>query len=408
MSIHTFKAPTMQEALVKVKRAMGVEAVILHTRSMRRGGILGFWAREIVEITASDEAAVLPRPRPVSRQAAAYNQADSVASARTLLEKARSSAMPRGRRDSNAPAPHTGGDAGSITMLRDDLRSIKTLVREVARHAAKDADRGLPKPLASAYRRLIANDVSESAAWDVVCAVREALPDPETACMKKVETYLSTELSARLRTSGPLKLTPGSVRAVMCIGPTGVGKTTTIAKLAADFAVRGKAKVALVTLDTYRIAAVEQLRTYARIIGVPLTVAQTPGELAAALDEYKTFDLVLVDTAGRSQRDAAKMTELESMLDAACRTERYLVIDSTVHCRKAFEVADRFGPAKPAALILTKVDEAASLGMLLDLAGYSNLPVSYVTTGQEVPDDIEVARPESLAELVIEREAGDE
>jgi len=183
-----------------------------------------------------------------------------------------------------------------------------------------------------------------------------------------------------------------------------VGKTTTIAKLAAAFKLRQKQKVGLITIDTYRIAAVDQLRTYANIIGVPLKVVLTPTELVAAMKDMADCDTVLIDTAGRSPTDQLKLNELSNFIAAAKPTEVHLVLSSTT-TQEAMEAAlERFSTvrADPAPhIIFTKLDEAVSFGVLLNVARTASKVLSYLTTGQDVPDNIEVGQPRRLARLIL-------
>ena len=175
------------------------------------------------------------------------------------------------------------------------------------------------------------------------------------------------------------------------VGPTGVGKTTTIAKLAANYRLREKRRVGLITVDTYRVAAVEQLRTYADIIDLPMEVVATPREMREAVARMSHLDLVLMDTAGRSPRDEVKIQELKSMLAEAEPDEVHLVLSSTAGAKSLISTAERFADVGTTALLLTKLDEAHSLGHLVSLVRECQLPVSYLTDGQNVPDDIQVA-----------------
>jgi flagellar biosynthesis protein FlhF len=193
---------------------------------------------------------------------------------------------------------------------------------------------------------------------------------------------------------------PGNPTTIAFVGPTGVGKTTTIAKLAAHFVLREKKPVGLVTLDTYRIAAVEQLRTYARIIDVPLEVALSPADLPAAVKRLSGASVILVDTAGRSQRDLMKMNDLKGFFGKKRPDQVHLVVSATAERTAIAEIIDKFGMYRPERILVTKVDELPGHGKLLDIATLSPHPVSYLTTGQDVPDDIETARPERLAALI--------
>ncbi len=185
------------------------------------------------------------------------------------------------------------------------------------------------------------------------------------------------------------------------IGPTGVGKTTTIAKLAANSRLRDRRRVGLLTLDTYRIAAVDQLRTYAEIIELPLAVASTPEEVTAALDRMKDLEFVLVDTAGRSPRNEQQLQELRTMLAAIQPDETHLVMSCSSSAKQLLQTAEMFAAVDYSHILLTKLDEALSLGSLVSLAQARQVPYSYLTTGQNVPDDIEIAESVRLCEQIL-------
>jgi flagellar biosynthesis protein FlhF len=199
-----------------------------------------------------------------------------------------------------------------------------------------------------------------------------------------------------------LDLTRGGPHVVALLGSTGVGKTTTIAKLAALLRLRHGRRVALVTADTYRIAAVDQLRTYAEIIGLTFRVCMTPQDVARArADLVRSHDVVIIDTPGRGPRDAGRVGDLAELVDAAAPDERHLVVSAGGHPAAIGEVSARFAPTSPDRLLLTKLDEAHGLGMIAAASSATGLPISYLTTGQEVPDDIEPPTPERLGQLIV-------
>ena len=225
-------------------------------------------------------------------------------------------------------------------------------------------------------------------------SVVEQLSRQRRASLSVAQPRANNSVGVAIR--GPIRLVPGRRQVVALVGPTGVGKTTTIAKLAAQFRLREQARVALVTVDTYRIAAVEQLRTYAEIMDLPLEVVGTPLEMRMALNRLTDFDLVLVDTAGRSPRDAVRLQELQSLL-ADTQTDEVCLVLSAVAAEDSLRVAaSAFTSVGATSLILTKLDEATALGWLPALVADHQLAVSYTTDGQNVPDDI---RPASMAQL---------
>ena len=216
-----------------------------------------------------------------------------------------------------------------------------------------------------------------------------------------VKARVAELLEDEIKVTGPITTEADKCRVVALVGPTGVGKTTTIAKLAANYRLREKRRVGLITVDTYRVAAVEQLRTYADIIDLPMEVVATPREMREAVARMSHLDLVLMDTAGRSPRDEVKIQELKSMLSEAEPDEVHLVLSSTAGAKSLISTAEKFADVGTTALLLTKLDEAHSLGHLVSLVRECRLPVSYLTDGQNVPDDIQVAERGAMAERVV-------
>ncbi|HCJ56303.1 MAG TPA: flagellar biosynthesis protein FlhF [Clostridiaceae bacterium] len=175
------------------------------------------------------------------------------------------------------------------------------------------------------------------------------------------------------------------------IGPTGVGKTTTMAKLAALYTLTKKKRVGFITSDTYRIAAVEQLRTYSDIIGIPLTVVYSPQEFASAVENYKDEDIIMVDTAGRSHKDKYQLMELKHLLDSDIESQVYLVISAGTKMSDCRDILNSYSFLEDYKLLFTKLDETSSYGAIINLSYITKKPLSYLTYGQSVPDDIEVA-----------------
>jgi flagellar biosynthesis protein FlhF len=235
--------------------------------------------------------------------------------------------------------------------------------------------------------------------------VRQNYATDEGGEAARLKARLAHLVAAEISVGGPIGLTAGRRRLVALVGPTGVGKTTTIAKLAANFQLREKRRVGLITVDTYRIAAVEQLRTYADIIDLPMEIVATPREMHQALARMADLDLILMDTAGRSPRDEVKIQELKSMLAQAAPDEVHLVLSSVASSNSLSKMAAQFAAVGTTALVLTKLDEAASLGNLLPLVRGSRLPLSYLTHGQNVPDDIAPAEQGRLVRMILGMES---
>lgn len=281
------------------------------------------------------------------------------------------------------------------------LDTLQRMVENLSRTSHFRGTEEIPPELFEIYTQLIDADMEDEIARELVFALRqsgtpEQIEDPEAS-----HALLSAMVEADMRCTSPIQPQAGRRKVVGLVGPTGVGKTTTIAKLAANFRLRDGIKMGLVTVDTYRIAAVEQLRTYAEIIDLPMKVVTSPEEMRQALDELAGLDLVLIDTAGRSPRDEPKIQELKTMLDEAGVDEVHVVMSLTASVRSIRITCEQFQAVNPTALILTKLDEAAGMGSLLSVSKQVSLPVSYLTTGQDVPEDIEPADATRMTRLVL-------
>ena len=214
---------------------------------------------------------------------------------------------------------------------------------------------------------------------------------------------LSGYLSQVMKFTDGLHLGNRGSRVVAFIGTTGVGKTTTLAKVAAHFVLEQNLKGALITADTYRISAVEQLKKYAEILGLPVEVVYSAADLRKAIARHRSKDFILVDTAGRSQYNEFQMEELKELLAAHPRMEKHLVISATTKEADAAEIMQRFSACKPDRIIFTKTDETCAVGMVLNLLAGKELPLSFLSNGQSVPDDIIPATADRLAELLLRK-----
>jgi flagellar biosynthesis protein FlhF len=307
------------------------------------------------------------------------------------------------------PAARTVSDlvtsAASNRQLYSQISEFQFRVDDSVRRAPQRARADVPDDLFHLFTDLIDADIREELARQLVERVRHQPPAAEVLDVQSPRDRLTALIEAEIPIAGPIQVTPGRRHLVALVGPTGVGKTTTIAKLAANFRLREKRRVGLITVDTYRIAAVEQLRTYADIMDLPMEIVATPREMHQAVARMADLDLILMDTAGRSPRDEVKIQELKSMLAEASPDEVHLVLSSVGGASNLAKTAEQFAPVGTTALLLTKLDEAASLGNLLTLFGASRLGLSYLTHGQNVPDDIAAADKRSLARAILGSES---
>jgi len=221
------------------------------------------------------------------------------------------------------------------------------------------------------------------------------------ADLDELRGLLVEALTGLVRCAGSLRLKKNGPRIMAIVGPTGVGKTTTIAKLAAMHALKRGASVAMVTTDNFRVGAIEQLKTYAKIMDLPLEVATTSQELAKVLARHADKDLILIDTAGRSPKDAERLAELKGYLECHPGIETYLCMSASTRARELDEIVATFGVLPVTKFLFTKLDESESFGSIVYAHLKHKLPLSYFATGQKVPEDIEVASSRKLAALVV-------
>ena len=403
MDIKTFRAKTMPQALDLVRQELGPEAMVLHTRE-RHASLLGrLFIGRSYEIAATQVEREQQKEGHAKRagathatQAARQGRAADAYAAVATLER----------------PPHDQSDTGlDLTSLQPassphhpastrQIAELESLLTQLRARNGQPPRRPAPSALFDLYTDLIEAEVDEAVARELVDRLR-CEPGLEAADSRIAHQRLAQLLQSDIKVTGPIQAASGAGRVVALVGPTGVGKTTTIAKLAANYRLKEGHRVGLITVDTYRIAAVEQLRTYAEIIDLPMEVVSTPREMRDAVAKMRDFDLVLMDTAGRSPRDEVRIRELRTMLAEAEPNEVHLVLSAAASARSLVAAAEKFIPVGVTAAIVTKIDEATALGNILSLARTCKLPFSYLTDGQNVPDDINVAEPRALARLIL-------
>ena len=282
-----------------------------------------------------------------------------------------------------------------IKHLEEEIAQMKALLAEVLGRAPT-------KGIVTLHEALKSQEVEDELLTEMAAQANagDTLVDVHTPTAK---TTLTRYLNEHVKFVDGVKLNRHGVRIVALLGTTGVGKTTTLAKIAAKFVLEQRTNVALITADTYRISAVEQLKTYSDILELPLEIVYNPAELASAIERHRDKDLILIDTAGRSQHNEYQMRELEEFLRINPRIEKHLVISATTKFTDARHIMNKFAQIEPDKVIFTKIDETASLGMIINLLHDRKYSLSYITTGQSVPDDIERASADLLASLLLKK-----
>jgi flagellar biosynthesis protein FlhF len=304
-------------------------------------------------------------------------------------------------------------DPAAPRLPAAELQDFRLKIREdllAAQEEASSLLEQLIRPSTAAQGRqafpALAARLQESGVTPVATArwldrlAAELACDPECHAERlgeRLEHIIAGELPVR----GPIPLAPRGATVVALVGPTGVGKTTTLAKLAAHFRLREERSVALIAADTFRIAAVEQLRAYAEMLDLPMEMVRTPAEMSRAIERLAPYELILMDTTGASPRDQERLDDLAGMLGAAKPHETVLVLSATATGNHAANAARRFGQLGATSLILTKLDEASDWGSLLESLVECRLPLVYTSAGQNVPHDFESASALALARLLV-------
>ena len=406
MKIKEFEAKTLKECLNQVRQEMGPDAVILDTKKSRKGGFLGLGKREAVSITAatgitiSEQAPrsekLVPTPGisiPASPELTIPPQIikpENAPAAPTLV------ADPTAEKSTNDKLDRLEKE---MSELKQGIQSICIAVNTTS--TSLNSTRALPKSeFPELLMRLTQADIPEELALELLSELPDLNSWGQQARTPLAESALRDIMLRRLTCSGALSLEEGKTRTIALVGPTGVGKTTTIAKLAAHFALVEKRKVGLLTVDTYRIAAVDQLKTYSQIIDIPVQVAYSQNDVLPALAAFKGFDLVLIDTAGRSQKNVMQISELKTLVETT-GCEAHLVLAASTKQKDMLDQVERFSSAGVTRLVFTKLDETATYGTMFTVALRSNIPLSYITTGQKVPEDIEAAEASRIAGMVL-------
>lgn len=422
MQIKTFRALDMREALRAVKEELGPDAVILSTQEIKNGDpVFGLFSRAMVEVTAAvDRTETRPAPRPgpaerTAKKAAAGPQTGARPSAPFSDQMMAAAALQPLRDDlaqlkedirrlrglTDRPRTERAASPPASPSWDEELRGMRRLVGSLVKDDQVRQLERLPHPLARVYDRLSERGLDQQTALAVVRELEQAMPPADRERPESIESALRDILSRQAQVAGPLLERSGRGKAVMIVGPTGVGKTTTIAKLAAQYALKQKRKVALITLDTYRVAAVEQLRVYADIMKLPVDVALTSKDLTAFLRAREGADLILIDTAGRSPLDEAALREMKKF-SISRMVEAHLVLSASTREADMDAITARFAALPVHRLIFSKLDETTSFGPIFNVARRVGLPLSYLCAGQCVPDDLELAAPRALADLLLD------
>ena len=376
MKIKKFSAPSMNECLMQVKKELGENAVILDSRKVRRGGPFSFLLDDLIEVTASTPDR---NPPPVKK---VRDWTQLAQTAKAGVDKAVTSE--------------------EFEFLSDEIQGLKETVLQMADHMKFDKLPSLPRELETLHRNLLDNGVEAGITNTLTQEMTLQLSGGEFEDRRLLVKTLRDRVGRVVR-AAPTSIEGTRPWVIALIGPTGVGKTTTLAKMATHPALLGRKRVALVSADTYRIAAVEQLKTFASIAGIPMEAVYRPPDIRRSIDRFRDRDVVLIDTAGRSQNNRDQLKDLAAFIEYARPDEVHLVLSVSTRLDDQLDVINKFKAAGPQRLLFTKLDETTNFGMILNVCFHERKPVSLLTCGQNVPDDIIAPNQEQIVRLVSER-----
>jgi len=406
MRIKKYIVNSIPDALQMIRKDLGNDAIILNTKKIKTGGFLGLFTKQQIEVIAAiDQEKKVKAATPSFRGATQFAQeedefveSETIKETVPIVEKVVERVANNKIKDVQEVIPPSPQQPPLHFNSDELLGEIKT-VKKVMQQMLHDKKEVLPEPLQYLHDILDHQQVSPHIRSEIMTRLMTKI-NTRNVDKKEIIQLAREELQSFLN-----KIQVHSVEdfaKIICfIGPTGVGKTTTIAKLAADLLIKHKKKVGFITTDTYRIAAVEQLKTYASILNMPIEVVFSPEDLETAMANLADCDMILMDTAGRNYLQLMYVEELEHMLTKTEHIQINLVLSLTSKSEDIDQIVKNFELLPIDCLILTKLDETSSYGMILNLIEKHSFPLTYITNGQNVPDDILVASPNLITDLIL-------
>ena len=403
MIIKKFLAKSEKAAIEMAKNELGNNAIVMNIKKVKPKGLAKLFVRGKVEVTAAldetplysqEEAAKEKRPVEAGKFSETEKKTDApdnssleerISMLQALLEK------------------QMMQKEGMTEKVEKTLEIPVSEPKEVPESKEEDEEDEKTKAYKELiYQQLVQNEVDEEIAKSIMDEVNRSLA--KNAPLDQILANIYQKIILMLGQPYSIKSEENEkTKFIFFLGSTGVGKTTTIAKIASILKLEKHAKIALVTADTYRIAAVEQLKTYANILSVPLEVIYSPQELGDNLEKLKQYDVCLIDTAGRSHRSKEQMEDIRALLEQIPVNERqvYLVLNAGTKYSDLQKIASVYSVLTDFSLIFTKLDETSSAGIMLNMRVKTNCPLSYVTWGQNVPEDIGEMDPQRVAKKLL-------
>jgi flagellar biosynthesis protein FlhF len=406
MKVKIYRAATIKQALDQIKRELGPDAFILNRKEIKSKKVLGIFGKSYFEVTAAVDYSQANDKVESGQEIRLRNVQDRLELSEIATQKSRS----RSSSSVEIVQPVSSATMSKETQrLIHEIRDLKSLIQS-SPEGDSPAKNGRPSlggfvqpSQQEVYLDLLSQEIDQALAHELVRRTimgEKSSTNPEnTDVARKIQSSLSRRIKIA---KDIITLKPSASPQILALlGPTGVGKTTTLAKLAAKAALDGRLKVGLITLDTFRIAAVEQLKTYAEIIGVPTKVVESVSEMQQVIEGFSDRHIILIDTAGKSQRELRSQQELADFMSTNTLIQKALVLSATTKFSDLMENLESYQMFDPDCVIFTKLDETRVYGPILSALIKTQRPLAYVTIGQNVPRDIVKPTSAAIAKLAM-------
>ena len=426
MKVKRYRAKTAHEAMAQIKKELGKDAVILKTTAVPKRGLLSCMKTEEVEVVAAVEYSGQKSPgthreikinAPKKKKTTAQSQKKEVKKVQwpkynplgveegiKTVKEEHTSVLKKGLtvNDNVIPESDSWQSEELNRRLVSHRNEVLSLVGDYESRLWADSRDTLPVPLAQERSNLRRNGVHPKLTTKILREAVGSIGRDEPLTNGRLRERIIFQMANLIKIGGPLQCRSNAPKVVALVGPTGVGKTTTLAKLAVNGKFHFKKRVALISADTYRMAALEQLGAFAGVAQLPLSAVYSPEEFRAAVQSMRDCDLILIDTAGKGQRDEEHIAGLRDYFRQVEDMEIHLVLPANMKSIDLLSVVGRYHSALPIdRIIITKVDETRTLGSLLNVFNKIKNPLSYITTGQSVPEDIELANAQKIAKMML-------
>lgn len=402
MLVKKFQGATESEAMLQVKEEMGSQAVVLNVKTIKHRGLMRLFKGNIVEVTAAlgeNEDEQIPVSQAESQFEVRVDNdfsKDLSAVAAKVEQSIRESENDKTYARSLNREPERNSYDSAI---EEKLNSLQMLLEHQLNKEEKENDAEAVEEEKNeflkfeqlVYNTMLDNEVKEQYINQIIDEINHSNLSTDTANVDLMLANIYQKMILKFGSGSTIEPAENGTKLLFFVGPTGVGKTTTIAKVASKLKLEDKRKIAMLTTDTYRIAAAEQLRTYSDILDTPFQVIYTPEELIDAANEWSEYDYILVDTAGHSPNNSKQQEDLLQFVKAVPEEQEkdiYLVVSATTKYADLINIVNQYGDVGKYKLIFTKLDETTAWGNILNLRMYTNAEIAFMTNGQNVPDDI--------------------